>query len=752
MSAKKDQFASLFASSLKPKSAAASNSNLSLSERSKLQSSTNSLPLNGNVTTSSNQWNGLDLLARSSVTPKSATSKSSSSDLFEGFDVVNKNISSNGTGKSDGDLFDTFPTHKSSPSGNNRAVLNSTGNLQDDFNIFYPGSSTKTQQMSNAKKTQELDDLFAVFDKPAPPTLNHTPIEIAPSSRTNSSAFNDPIPQRPSRPRQQTPPTTQAVSKQDQYDEALAQLMEMGFSLDQSKSALRQTDTGIDIEQAICVLMNAAHNKRPTQSNGGRPDYIQGFSKLVSSTTSKVMNSKYVNELFSGPQGVAGSRRSPDNINNGRPAWMKDQERYKAQATMKYEVDQDHPEFDQTMVQRVRLSEKRNEKYKFQEEEMVQQSQSRNRRRVPEPGPRPEVKQGQQQQTRAQQQQQQLQPEMVDLFTPEPVVDLFTPEPVVDLFSNHEPQQTSTINRPTVPISSTQLSFFQDSRTQGTAAFKQGDFTLALQHYETALSSLPDRHLLRIIGFSNCITVLLKNGQNKRALSYADSALEIIGREKGKGEYVEGKEIFTFWYKISSKRAEALEHLEHFQQALDQYLVLVENGQTGKLILEGKRRCEMVLKPKSTTKDKPQPSTKPQPGPRPAKIPTKAPVKPFTNSTVERVKASNLAESQLESQKSELLEEVQSQVTNWSTMPTPNLRQLLSTLQTILPPSIQWITVNSSELVMPKRVKMTYLKAVAKCHPDKIPRDADVKTRMVCEAVFVELSKAWELFRAENGM
>jgi hypothetical protein len=59
-------------------------------------------------------------------------------------------------------------------------------------------------------------------------------------------------------------------------------------------------------------------------------------------------------------------------------------------------------------------------------------------------------------------------------------------------------------------------------------------------------------------------------------------------------------------------------------------------------------------------------------------------------------------------------------VTAWQGGKESNLRALLSSLDSILWAETGWKKVNMAELVVPNRVKIVYMKAIAKVHPDKV--------------------------------
>ena len=79
-------------------------------------------------------------------------------------------------------------------------------------------------------------------------------------------------------------------------------------------------------------------------------------------------------------------------------------------------------------------------------------------------------------------------------------------------------------------------------------------------------------------------------------------------------------------------------------------------------------------------------------------------------------------ESAEEKQKAELYDTVDQQVSTWYAGKESNLRALLSSLDSILWAETGWKKVNMAELVLANKVKIIYMKAVAKVHPDKVSR------------------------------
>jgi hypothetical protein len=76
----------------------------------------------------------------------------------------------------------------------------------------------------------------------------------------------------------------------------------------------------------------------------------------------------------------------------------------------------------------------------------------------------------------------------------------------------------------------------------------------------------------------------------------------------------------------------------------------------------------------------------------------------------------------------------------------------LSSLDTVLWPELEWKNIGLGELILPGKVKLKYMRAVAKLHPDKLSRDTGVKEEMIAAAVFSTLNDAWEAFKIENGI
>ena len=70
--------------------------------------------------------------------------------------------------------------------------------------------------------------------------------------------------------------------------------------------------------------------------------------------------------------------------------------------------------------------------------------------------------------------------------------------------------------------------------------------------------------------------------------------------------------------------------------------------------------------------------------------------------------------------KADLKDSVDARLMAWRGGKETNLRALIASLENILWPEVGWQKVGMSELVTTSQVKVRYMKAIAKLHPDKV--------------------------------
>ncbi|KAI4723003.1 hypothetical protein E4T48_00686 [Aureobasidium sp. EXF-10727] len=364
---------------------------------------------------------------------------------------------------------------------------------------------------------------------------------------------------------------------------------------------------------------------------------------------------------------------------------------------------------------------------------------------------------------------------------PEPEVDLFSPAP-----TQPAPQPASTRATPTprpaaakaatpVPqaprpkapprnipsISPSALSTSSNHRRAGTEAFKRGDFDAAHTSYSAALTPLPSTHPLIIIVLSNRALTAIKTGDPKAAVVDADRVLELIGIGKGENERIdlggsEGeKDMKEFYGKALMRKAEALENMEKWSDAASVWKDAIAVGVGGAVSLRARDRCEKAA---TGGTSKPAP-VKPKPTPV-AKAPAgklQQPKRPAVSQVqsqeaVRKLREANAAADRADDEKFALSDQVEAKVTAWKGGKADNLRALLGSLDTVLWPEAGWKKVNMSDLIMPNKVKIVYMKAIAKVHPDKIPQSATTEQKMISGSVFSTLNEAWDKFKKDNGL
>lgn len=286
-------------------------------------------------------------------------------------------------------------------------------------------------------------------------------------------------------------------------------------------------------------------------------------------------------------------------------------------------------------------------------------------------------------------------------------------------------------------ISPAALRTSASNRQEGTAAFKRGDYALATTHYSTALSALPPAHPLAIILLTNRALAYLKTGDPKSSVADAKSAIALIGPSQGALEQIdlgdEGrKEMKPFWAKAMTRQAEALEQLERWSEAASVWKSCIEAGAGGAVSIAGRDRCEKAAAGPSQAIQmrKPRAPRRPEPKPEPAISALDAlsgnPTQhlsgnnAFSTEAVDRLRKANLEAERVDDEKFALSDQVSERLARWRAGKESNLRALLASLDTVLWDGIGWKKVGMGELIVPGKVKVVYMKGIAKVHPDKV--------------------------------
>ncbi|OTB05180.1 hypothetical protein M426DRAFT_319990 [Hypoxylon sp. CI-4A] len=290
-------------------------------------------------------------------------------------------------------------------------------------------------------------------------------------------------------------------------------------------------------------------------------------------------------------------------------------------------------------------------------------------------------------------------------------------------------------------------------RLEGTAHFKRGDYDAAYTSYTNSLSGVPQSHPLCIVLLANRALTSLKTGSPKQAVGDADAAIGIIGPSHGEGEKValpdgESRDMKDLYGKALSRKAEALEQMEKWADAGNVWQQCVESGVGGANAITGRQRCQKALAPKP--KPTPRPPQAAKPRPKPSVMSDLNPQK--SSEAVQRLREANKAAEAADNEKFALGEKVDAKIAAWRDGKRDNLRALIGSLDQVLWEGSGWKKVGLHELVMANKVKIHYMKAIAKCHPDKLPQDANTEVKLIAATVFATLNESWDKFKSENGL
>ncbi|KAK8173398.1 hypothetical protein IWX90DRAFT_426847 [Phyllosticta citrichinensis] len=310
---------------------------------------------------------------------------------------------------------------------------------------------------------------------------------------------------------------------------------------------------------------------------------------------------------------------------------------------------------------------------------------------------------------------------------------------------------------PAIPPSA--LSASASHRQKGTDAFKRGDYATALVAYSDALGPVPSTHPTRIVALCNRALTNIKVGDPKAAVADADAALSIIGPSRGENEKIvmggteADKDMKEFFVKALMRKAEGLEHMEKWTEAANSWKEAVEAGIGGAVSIQGRNRCEKAAGkgsgPQSRT-NTPKPSVA-------AKKPLARSAKPAVSTAasaqaVKKLREANQAAEKEDDEKFALSDQVEAKLVAWKGGKADNLRALLGSLDSVLWADAGWKKVGMQDLIMPNKVKIVYMKAIAKVHPDKIPQNATTEQKMISASVFATLNEAWDKFKKDNNL
>ncbi|KAI8977458.1 hypothetical protein BDF20DRAFT_836257 [Mycotypha africana] len=351
-------------------------------------------------------------------------------------------------------------------------------------------------------------------------------------------------------------------------------------------------------------------------------------------------------------------------------------------------------------------------------------------------------------------------------------------QPTSAKMSSHSTTSSSShVSTPPPPPQTDPLTDYADKeRKEGNYLFNHGQFAEAEAAYTLAIPSLPADHSDSVLLYNNRAAARLKQGKFQDCLLDCMLAIDLAQKHINSNSSP-SKIMSAMNANMKSQLLKSL-HRKHVRWKvciLSKQLSRI-NGEESPLAVQGIKRCQQAMlngssvnnakwkpsSPSSTTAN--QSSTNSSATafpdidfnmfmpPKKAHL-TDAELEEINNSKA--VKAMRDRERQKEAEEAERLEKddkMNSQITIWKAGKEKNLRALLSFLDMILWTDVLWKNVTMSDLIEPRKCKITYMKAIAKVHPDKLPATATVEQRMLASGIFTTLNQAWDTFIAENSL
>lgn len=331
--------------------------------------------------------------------------------------------------------------------------------------------------------------------------------------------------------------------------------------------------------------------------------------------------------------------------------------------------------------------------------------------------------------------------------SPAPQVDLFS-APAVAIRSSSAPKPTTQppsstrappVSAPRAPLrdipalAAAERQRSHQYRKTGAESYKRGDYAAAHESFTAALTPLPSSHPIAIVVLCNHAMTALKIGDAKEAISSADRALAVIGPSKGDGETIDlgdgeaPKSMKEFYGKALTRKAEALEHTEQWSEAATCWQLCIEAGFGGAVSAQGRDRCQQTARAVSGSNPSTgtlAPRKPPIAAAAAAGAQTRTASSPASSAAadaaVRALRAQTAQAERTDDEKFALADTVDARIAAWKGGKADNLRGLLASLDTVLWESAQWKKCSMAELVLVPRVKVIYMKAIAKVHPDKV--------------------------------
>lgn len=670
------------------------------------------------------------------------------------------------------------------------------------------------------------EDPFAIFDlqqslpkstvpKQASPTPRNSQAPQTMQQTQNDLLLDDEFTDAFVQEQKEAPavPQTQTEEPHTQgNDDLLAELVDIGFSIDDANEAIECA--GPDLQDCVNYIMskntrrtNAPIDRQRQQPRGDINASINDVSNKLYSTASWFLD-KSKKKLINGISTLQ-QQHLNNQTNDGRPAWMKTQHMFKDGALERqnggtaedYGTDEDNINSEE--IQRIIAMQKERERERQKERFLERGSQpslgqslprkgrfdtpdlplrprstlssteqrSQVRQQSPKLVSRPSSSQSGVSRTPSLQSQVSQTPsshnghestaaapntESVDLLGLQ--TDAQSPAQRFRSGAGGDSDSIPTRRRQTTrtPTSSSRLasnvalnafqqSDYETAKDKGAQSFSRGDFHDALEAYTKCLSAIPEKHELRIVITANIALTAIKLGDYRLAKEKCDEGINLVGESVGDQSWYINEKGIKYWYtKLLMRKAESMELMEQFPEALECYMLLIsKHGVTDLKIMEAKRRISKIVNP-----PKLQPRAPPQSNSAASLS------RPVQSEKVERIKQQHAKEKREEELKFQLHDQVHERTAQWSQGKETNIRALLTSLSDVLPQRLGFAFITNkpitmNDLMLTKKVKINYMKVISSIHPDKLEHFG-VEDKMICQLVFVTLNKAWDEFKVQN--
>jgi len=103
-----------------------------------------------------------------------------------------------------------------------------------------------------------------------------------------------------------------------------------------------------------------------------------------------------------------------------------------------------------------------------------------------------------------------------------------------------------------------------------------------------------------------------------------------------------------------------------------------------------------------------------------SQISTNSAVQAAVNKALAAHRAAGASQEAEDAAKFAMKDDIDNIIFAWKKGKEDNLRALLSSLDKVLWPELGWEGANLSDLITPQKVKIKYMKAVGRVHPDKV--------------------------------